>query len=265
MAEHGISGPVIGLAMDGTGYGADGTVWGGEILLADYHCFERVGHFQHVALPGGDAAIREPWRMALAYLHHAFGKGLFDLPIEFIKRLDPMKAGIVLSMIEKNLNAPQTSSCGRLFDGVASLVGLRDRSSYRGQAAVELEMEMGEGEDYYSVVIPREGELIIPHAPIIRGIVTDLMEGMNRRTISRRFHNTLVRVFADACIELRNRRKLNRVVLSGGVFQNAFLLGQLEKILGELGFEVYTPSLVPANDGGISLGQTVVANAVLDR
>jgi hydrogenase maturation protein HypF len=265
MAEHGLSGPVIGLAMDGNGYGADGTVWGGEILVADYHCFQRVGHFQHVPLPGGDAAIREPWRMALAYLHHAFGKALFDLPIEFVKCLDPMKARIVLSMMEKNLNAPQTSSCGRLFDGVASLIGLRNRASYRGQAAVELEMEMAEGEDSYSVVIPGEGELIIPHAPIIRGIVADLMEGVDRRTISRRFHNTLVRVFGDACIELRNRHQLSRVVLGGGVFQNAFLLGQLEKILGELGFEVYTPHLVPPNDGGISLGQAVVANAILDR
>jgi len=265
MAEHGISGPVIGLAMDGTGYGGDGTIWGGEILLADYHCFERVGHFQHIPLPGGDAAIREPWRMALAYLHHAFGKGLFDLPIEFVKRLDPMRATIVLSMIEKNLNAPQTSSCGRLFDGVASLVGLRDRASYRGQAAVELEMEMAEGEEYYSVEIPGGGELILPHAPIIRGIVADLMEGVNRGTISRKFHNTLVRVFGDTCLKLRNRCQLNRVVLSGGVFQNVFLLDQLEKILGELGFAVYTPRLVPANDGGISLGQAVVANAILDR
>jgi len=266
MAEHGISGPVIGLAMDGTGYGTDGTIWGGEILLADFHCFERVGHFLNVSLPGGDAAVREPWRMALAYLHHAFGKRLFDLPIEFVKRLDPRKAKIILTMIEKNLNSPQTSSCGRLFDGVAALLGLRDRASYRGQAAVELEMEMGDGEGYYSVVIG-EGKpgLIIPQAPIIRGVIADLIDGVDRRAISRKFHNTLVRVFADACIKLRHGRKLNRVVLSGGVFQNGFLLGELEKILLESGFEVYTHSLVPANDGGISLGQAVVANAIVDR
>ena len=266
MAEHGISGPVIGLAMDGTGYGADGTVWGGEILVADLHCFERAGHFQNVPLPGGDAAIHEPWRMALAYLYGAFGKGLFDLPIEFVKRLDPRKATIILTMIEKNLNSPQTSSCGRLFDGVAALLGLRDRASYRGQAAVELEMEMGEGDGSYSVVIGQEKpRLIIPQAPIIRGVIADLVEGVDRGTISRKFHNTLVRVFADACIRLRGQRKLNRVVLSGGVFQNAFLLGELEKILVDSGFEVYTHSLVPANDGGISLGQAMVANAVLDR
>jgi hydrogenase maturation protein HypF len=266
MAEHGISGPVIGLAMDGTGYGSDGTLWGGEILLAELHRFERVGHFQNVSLPGGEAAIREPWRMALAYLHHAFGKGLFELPLEFVGRLDPNKATIILTMIEKNLNSPQTSSCGRLFDGVSALLGLRDRASYRGQAAVELEMERGDGEGYYSVVIDQGKKgLIIPCAPIIRGVVADLIEGVDRRNISRKFHNTLVRVFADACILLRRHHRLNRVVLSGGVFQNAFLLAELEKILSDLGFEVYTHRLVPANDGGISLGQAMVANAVLDR
>jgi hydrogenase maturation protein HypF len=266
MAEHGISGPVIGLAMDGTGYGSDGTLWGGEFLLAELHRFERVGHFQNVSLPGGEAAIREPWRMALAYLHHAFGKGLFELPLEFVGRLDPNKATIILTMIEKNLNSPQTSSCGRLFDGVSALLGLRDRASYRGQAAVELEMERGDGEGYYSVVIDQGKKgLIIPCAPIIRGVVADLIEGVDRRNISRKFHNTLVRVFADACILLRRRHRLNRVVLSGGVFQNAFLLAELEKILSDLDFEVYTHRLVPANDGGISLGQAMVANAVLDR
>ena len=265
MAENGVSGPVIGLAMDGTGYGTDGTIWGGEILLANFHSFERVGHLQNVPLPGGEAAIREPWRMGLAYLHHVFGNGLFDLPIEFVKGLDPKKTKIILTMIEKNFNSPQTSSCGRLFDGVAALLGLRDRAFYRGQAAVELEMEMGEDEDHYSVEIPGEGGLIIPQNPIIRGIVSDLLRGVDPKTISRKFHNTLVRLFTDACIKLWHRHKVSRVALSGGVFQNAFLLGELEKILLNLGFEVYTHSLVPTNDGGISLGQAMVANAVLDR
>jgi len=265
MAEHGISGPVIGLAMDGTGYGTDGTVWGGEFLVADFDGFERAGHFQNVSLPGGEAAIHEPWRMALAYLHRAFGKDLFDLPIEFVEHLDRKKATIILAMIERDLNCPQTSSCGRLFDGVSALLGLRDRASYRGQAAVELEMGIGHGEGYYPVVIQEEKPgFIIPCGPFIQGVITDLIEGLGRGTISRRFHNTLVRIFVDACIKLRNGRTLNRVVLSGGVFQNAFLLGQLEEILADLGFEAYTHSSVPTNDGGISLGQAMVANAILD-
>jgi hydrogenase maturation protein HypF len=208
----------------------------------------------------------EPWRMALAYLHHAFGKGLFELSLEFVKRLDPRKATIILAMIEKNLNSPRTSSCGRLFDAVSALLCLRERASYRGQAAVELEMEMGDGDGYYPVEIGQEKEgLIIPHATIIQGVVSDLIEEVEPATISRKFHNTLVRILVDACVKLRNGRRLNRVVLSGGVFQNAFLVGELEKILAELGFEVYTHGLVPTNDGGISLGQAVVVNAVLDR
>ncbi len=266
MAENGISGPVVGLAMDGTGYGIDGTIWGGEILIADFHDFERVGHFEKAPLPGGEAAILEPWRMALAYLYQAFGKDLFDLPIAYVRNLPLKKAEIILTMIGSNVNAPQTSSCGRLFDGVAALLGLRDRISYRGQAAVELEMEMGEDEGSYSAAISEEeGELIIPHVPIIRAIVSDLLRGVDRGVISRRFHNTLVRLFTDVCIELREQRKLNRVALSGGVFQNVFLLEELEGTLGEIGFEVYTHGTVPTNDGGISLGQAMVANAVLDR
>ncbi len=266
MAEHGLSGQVIGLAMDGTGYGADGTIWGGEILLADFHQYERLGHFENVPLPGGEAAIREAWRMALVYLYQAFGSGLFDLPIEFVKRLDPNRTGIVLTMIEKHLNTPQASSCGRLFDGVAALLGLRDRIFYQGQAAIELEMEMGDSEDHYPIVLTKKKpRLIIPQTPFTRGVVSDLIEGIDRKTISRKFHNTLVRVFTDACIEVQRDRKLNRVVLSGGVFQNAFLLAELERTLSESGFEVYTHSLVPTNDGGISLGQAMVANAILDR
>jgi len=265
MAENGIGGAVIGIALDGTGYGPDGTLWGGEILIADYRHFERIGHFQHVPLPGGEAAIREPWRVALSLLYQTFGRDLFDLPIEFVKRLDRLKAGNILTMIERKINCPLTSSCGRLFDGIAALVGVRDRVSYKGQAAIELEMEMGEGEGLYPVTVPERGECIIPQNPIIHGVVSDLRQGVDRGTIIRKFHNTLVTVFADVCLKLRKERGLNRVCLSGGVFQNVFLLENLEKALSALGFEVYTHSMVPPNDGGIALGQVIVANAVLKR
>jgi hydrogenase maturation protein HypF len=265
MAEHGMAGPVIGVAMDGTGYGEDGTIWGGEILVADCQGFDRVGHFQPVALPGGEAAIREPWRMALVYLYQSFGESLFDLPIEFVERLESNRARTILAMIQKDLNTPKTSSCGRLFDGVASLLGLREKVSYRGQAAVELEMAIREGKGAYRSPIQMEDDrFVIFQAPIVRGVVSDLKDGMDRGEISWRFHNTLAQVFTQVCVKVRDRRKLNRVVLSGGVFQNAFLLDGLEKKLTESGFEVYTHSLVPTNDGGIALGQTVVANAILD-
>jgi hydrogenase maturation protein HypF len=267
MAENGVSGTVIGLAMDGTGYGTDGTVWGGEILVADLHGFERIGHLEQVPLPGGEAAVREPWRMGVVYLYKAFGPSFMDRPLPFVRNLDRTRAGLVVTMIEKNLNSPQTSSCGRLFDGVAALLGLRSRVSYRAQAAMELEMERGDGDcspcaDPWCEV---EKKLIIPQTAIVRGVVSDLLAGVDRPTISQRFHHTLVRVFADVCAEVRRRRSLSRVVLSGGVFQNGFLLGELEKTLLRLDFEVYTHGLVPTNDGGISLGQAVVANAILDR
>lgn len=266
MGEHGLDGPVIGLAMDGTGYGTDGRIWGGEVLVTDFHGFERVGHFEEIGLPGGEAAIREPWRMAMAYLHHTFGEELLDLPLEFVRRLEPSRARMLVTMIERNLNTPKTSSCGRLFDGVAALLGLRGQVSYRGQAAVELEAYMDEAAGTYPVMVREEGTgLIIPLAPIIRGVVSDIIGRVDGRTISRKFHNTLVRLLTDACLLVRARRHLNRVVLSGGVFQNAFLLAHLENRLTSAGFEVYTHSVVPTNDGGISLGQAVVANALLDR
>ena len=265
MAENGVSGTLIGLAMDGTGYGTDGTMWGGEVLVADLGRFERAGHFQYAPMPGGEAAVKEPWRMALAYLYQAFGRDLLKLPIEFVRGLDHDKTNMILTMIDRSVNCPETSSCGRLFDGVAALVGLRDRVSYEGQAAVELEMEMADGDEFYPVRIAGEETLIIQHDPIIRGVASDLAAGVDRGTISRKFHNTLVRALAEVCTRLRQARRLDRVALSGGVFQNVFLLGTLEETLLDLGFEVYTHSRVPANDGGISLGQAVVANAVLER
>ena len=267
MAENGLRGPVIGLAMDGTGYGTDGTIWGGEVLVADRKGFERVGHLETVRLPGGEAAVKAPWRMALAYLHLAFGRDLFDLPVPFVKRLDPRKAPLLLTMIDRGVNAPVTSSCGRLFDGVAALIGLRDRVSYEGQAAVELEMAMGEGDRMYPVEISEGGagdlSMILRVTPIIRAIVSDLTSGIDAGTISRTFHNTLTRLLTEATLRVREETGLTRVVLSGGVFQNVFLLTRTEEALRDQGLEVHTHSRVPTNDGGVSLGQAVVADAIL--
>ena len=146
LAENGIQGPVIGLALDGTGYGADRQIWGGEILLADLTSYTRAAHFEYVPLPGGDAAAKFPWRMALSYLYRSFGENLFNLPIKFVRDLDRQDAEIVLQMITKKVNSPFTSSCGRLFDAISSLVGLRQRIAYEGQAAVELEMCQSQSE-----------------------------------------------------------------------------------------------------------------------
>ncbi|MBI5580196.1 MAG: carbamoyltransferase HypF [Deltaproteobacteria bacterium] len=263
LAEFGIEGPVIGLACDGTGYGPDGTVWGGEVLVADVRGFERVAHLACVSMPGSAAAIKEPWRMGLSYLHDAFDNRMWDLDLPVLRENGDAKARLIVEMIEKQVNSPRTSSMGRLFDGVAAIAGLRGRVNYEGQAAMELEMAAADDTDSAYDFAWQDGEpLRILPAPIIRGVVSDLRDGVPVPVISARFHNSLVRMLSDLCVLLRGRRGLNRVVLSGGVFQNARLLGGLIPALEGSGFEVYSHRRVPTNDGGIALGQALIAAAI---
>lgn len=262
MAENHLEGRVIGIALDGTGFGTDGNIWGGEVLLADYRDFERVAHFEYVPMPGGAAAIREPWRMAVSYLAHHFGRRLFDLEIPFVKQLDRRHVETVLRMIEKSLNCPLTSSCGRLFDAVAALVGVRQEVNYEGQAAIELEMTMGASKDdlYYPLSLTRKNAgWIISTKPLLEAIIGDLLNGVPTGVISLRFHNGLVEVFTQLAMLLRERTGTKRVCLSGGTFQNVYLLERLQSRLLSNGFEVFTHSQVPAGDGGLSLGQALVA------
>jgi len=261
LAEHGIGGPVIGLAMDGTGYGADGQIWGGEVLLADLTSFHRAAHLEYIPLPGGDAATKSPWRTALAYLDKAYGDELLHLPLVWVRRLDPENAQIVLHMARKGINSPLTSSCGRLFDAVSSLVGLRDTIAYEGQAAIELEMCRSPKErGTYPWQVRQENDpWIMETIPLVRGVVEDLQGGVRRGRISGRFHNTLIQMFSEVCIRLREQTGINRVAMSGGSFQNATLLTGLTRLLTSQGFSVYTHSLVPSNDGCLALGQAVCA------
>jgi hydrogenase maturation protein HypF len=261
LAEHGIQGPVIGLAMDGTGYGTDRQIWGGEVLLCDLTSFQRAAHLDYVPLPGGDAAAKFPWRMALAYLEKAYGDRLFDLPLEWIGRLDPDQSSIVLQMARRRFNSPWTSSCGRLFDAVSSLVGLRDRTAYEGQAAIELEMCQSPNESGAYPWRVQDGSYpwIMETTPLIRGVVDDLQGRVSRGRISGRFHNTLIEMFSDVCIRLREETGIDRVAMSGGSFQNVTLLTGLTRRLTSHGFSVYTHSLVPTNDGCLALGQAVCA------
>jgi hydrogenase maturation protein HypF len=261
LAEHGIGGPVIGLAMDGTGYGADGQIWGGEVLLADLTSFHRAAHLEYIPLPGGDAATKSPWRTAVAYLDKAYGDELLRLPLAWVRRLDPENAQIVLHMARKGINSPLTSSCGRLFDAVSSLVGLRDTIAYEGQAAIELEMCRSPKErGTYSWQVRQENDpWIMETIPLVRGVVEDLQGGVRRGRISGRFHNTLIQMFSEVCIRLREQTGINRVAMSGGSFQNATLLTGLTRLLTSQGFSVYTHSLVPSNDGCLALGQAVCA------
>ncbi|MBV9793817.1 MAG: carbamoyltransferase HypF [Actinobacteria bacterium] len=262
LADNGATGPVIGVAFDGTGYGLDGTIWGGEFLVAGLTGFERAGHLAPVPLPGGAAAIRQPWRMAAAYLDAA---GLADAgPVGGldVARRHQGQWAPVLSMARKGVNAPPTSSAGRLFDAVAALLGVRDTTNYEGQAAVELEQLADETERVgYRAGLSDGAPFQVAGADLVRAAAEDLAGGVARPVIAARFHHGVARLIEDGCRETRERTGLGTVALSGGVFQNLLLLTEVAGRLEAAGFQVLTHAQVPCNDGGISLGQAVVAGA----
>ncbi len=260
MAEHGLTEPCLGMIFDGIGYGADGHIWGGEFLLGDYRGYQRLGHFAYVPMPGGDAASRQPYRMALSYLYQAYGEDLPELPV--LTNIPAGERKLLLQMIDQSINSPLTSSCGRLFDAVAALVGLRSHVSYEGQAALELEMTIAEGAAFtpYPYQLRRiAGQLIFDPQQCLRAVVEDLQKGTPVARISGAFHITLASMLLEVCRELGEQSGVSRVVLSGGVFQNRFLTEHATSLLQGAGLEVFTHSLVPPNDGGLSLGQAVIA------
>jgi hydrogenase maturation protein HypF len=266
MAENRIDGRVIGIALDGTGYGTDGAVWGGEVLVCDAMGFERAAWLKYAGLPGGAAAIREPWRMALSYLWQKFGGKTLDLALPFMRGIDKRSMEFVLRMLESGVNAPPTSSCGRLFDAVAAIANVRTSVSYEAQAAIELEACL---ERNVSVLPYRfelrdcDDHLEIGRSAFMRELVSDVRDSVPPGIISRRFHDGLADVLAMAALVIRKRSGFKRICLSGGTFQNNYLAARLEKLLREEDFEVFTHSEIPCGDGGLSLGQAMVAAATL--
>ncbi len=264
MADNGENGPVIGVAFDGTGYGEDGQIWGGEFLVGDFQHFARSAHFKYVVLPGGEAAIKKPYRMALSYLSglpQALVKGL-----SLFGRVDPQELRIIEKQIETRLNSPLTSSCGRLFDAVSSLLGMCDVVTYEGEAAVKLEMLADESvkETYHWPFSQKSLPLIIDQAPLLKGVIKDIRAGVPTPIISAKFHNSLGKMTAEVCTLLRQHSGLSKVALSGGVFQNLYLLRRTLDYLEEKGFTVLIHHQVPCNDGGLALGQAVIANAMVN-
>jgi hydrogenase maturation protein HypF len=256
MAENHVSERVIGVAFDGTGYGTDGKIWGGEFLFCDYAGFERFAHFRYVPLAGGDATVREPWRMALAHLRDAFGHSVPELPM--FNRVPENKIKAVNQILERRINCVDTSSCGRLFDAVSAIAGVRLATNYEGQAAIELEMHAESGvEEWYPFEI-EAGE--IDTRPLIRAVVADVLRGIN---VSAKFHNTIATIVLEVALQMRSIEKMNRVCLSGGTYQNVYLLSRSVALLRRAGFEVLLHSAVPANDGGLALGQAVIASQQL--
>ena len=271
MAEHGLDSgtQVIGVCFDGTGYGPDGTIWGGEILLTGYESFTRVARLKPIPLPGGDAAIRRPYRTALAHLWAAGVGWRHDLPP--VTASTSTEQSVVLHQLETGLNSTDTSSMGRLFDAVASLASVRQTVTYEGQAAIELENLVAQSVQarYSFDLIPTDPEGLsdysdiqfeIDSGEVIREAAADVMEDVPASVIAAKFHNAVAKMTEDAIVLLADQVPLERVALSGGVFQNVTLLARITRSLQQNGFQVLTHNMVPPNDGGIALGQAVVAH-----
>lgn len=262
MADNGLDNrQLIGLSFDGTGYGTDGAIWGGEVLLASYLNFERLAHLEYLPLPGSDSAIRHPWRIAVGYAH-ALNLELDDLP--FLKNIDKQAIKIVKQQVDKNLNAPLTSSMGRLFDAVASLIGVRTDVTYEAQAAIEMEVLskpfISSAKAYSYSIDETESGMVIRLKELLTSIIQDVRGKESAGMIGARFHKTIAEIAVDISKHARTKTNLNEVALSGGVWQNQILLNLVRDGLEQEGFVVYFHKQVPTNDGGLSLGQAVVAN-----
>jgi len=267
MADNGLDDRrVIGLSFDGTGYGTDGAIWGGEVLLASYADFERFAHLEYLPLPGGDSAIRHPWKIAVAYAH-ALGIEIGDLP--FLKNVDPQAVKIIWQQVDRKLNTVQTSSMGRLFDAVASLIGIRNDVTYEAQAAIEMEVlskpfvSMVKSYPYF--IEESKGGLNIQLKGLLSSVVRSLHSNESAEMIGARFHKTIADMAVGVCKYARIKTDLNEVALSGGVWQNQILLNLVRDGLEREGFVFYFHKQVPTNDGGLALGQAVIANVIARR
>ncbi|HEX5926863.1 MAG TPA: carbamoyltransferase HypF [Baekduia sp.] len=261
LAEHGVEGPAVGAIYDGSGFGTDGTAWGGELLVGDASGFTRAGHLLAVALPGGDRAVAEPWRMACAWLVAAGDAEIPELPSPLRRWVTPRRWADVARLARSGLAAPPTTSAGRLLDAVAALCGVRSTVTYEGQAAIELEA-LADRAEHRAYPLEITDDLILDARPTLRTVVADLASGVPVATIAARAHNALAHATAAACATAADRSHTDIVVLSGGVFQNRLLLEACTDNLTARGLRVLHPERLPCNDGGISYGQAAVAAAV---
>jgi hydrogenase maturation protein HypF len=257
MAEHFLDEKVIGVALDGTGYGTDGNIWGSEFIVCDLNDFERITHFEYIPLPGGDTATEEPWRIAVSWLFKVYGRDFLKLDIPLLHQVDCEKIEMILKMIERKINCPLTSGAGRLFDAVASLLGLVQVATFQAEGPMRLESlaEDGRAESY-----PVTCGQTIGFDKTIRALIDDILNNVDKVTIATKLHNTIILTIFDSVKKIRSREGINKVVLSGGVFQNKYLLTGTTELLQKNKFEVYSHASVPTNDGGIALGQLAVAS-----
>jgi hydrogenase maturation protein HypF len=256
MAENHLDEKVIGISMDGTGYGTDGCTWGGEFFITDLMEFTRYNHFDYVSLPGGDKAVNEPWRMALSFLYKYFGNDIDYTKISLFQSVSEHQIAFVKEMIDKKINTPLSSGAGRIFDAVSAILGLCSILNFDSEAPIRLESAINSATDSY---YPFEVGRTVVFAKTLKAIIDDLQEE-DISLISAKFHNTIAKVIADISEKIRKDILLNKVVLSGGVFQNKYLLEKATRLLTEKHFEVFSNHLVPSNDGGVSLGQLIIAS-----
>ena len=256
MAESGIDEKVIGICLDGTGYGDDGNIWGGEFLVADLKEYSRFTHLEYIPLPGGDKAVDEPWRMAYSYLYKYFRNDFDYKKIPLFKTIDDQTLSLVRDMLEKNINSPLSSGTGRLFDAVSAILGLCSKATFDSEAPMRLESVINCKTDaYYPFNIGND----VSFADMFHEIIKDLSQ-YDPGFISTKFHNTIAQVILDVSELIRKKTALKKVILSGGVFQNKYLVERSLALLKQRKFDVFTNHLVPANDGGIALGQIVIAS-----
>lgn len=256
MAEHQLDEKVIGIAFDGIGLGDDNKIWGGEFFVCDLADYERYTYFDYVKMPGGDKATKHPWRMAVSYLHKYYGREFTKMNLAFLKEVPEFELDFVIAMLEKNLNCPETSSCGRLFDAVSGMINICTNASFHAEAPMRLEAAIDSTcTDSYAFKIGDSIDL----KQLFEGIIEDLNNDVSQSIIAAKFHNTIINIILAITEKLRKERGLNKVVLSGGSFQNRYILEKIEKLLADNNFEVYSHENIPSNDGGLALGQLVIA------
>lgn len=261
IVDNDIKGGVIGAAFDGTGYGRDGNIWGGEFFAGGLKGFERAAHLEYIPMPGADAAVREPWRMAESYLYKAYG-------MSYLKKFKKRGQAPLFKMIDKGINSPLTSSAGRLFDAAASLVLGRKKAGFEAELPIAFEkIAAKDREEVYRYTVKigpssfRGAPASIGTAIVIKSVMDDIREGVDKAVISARFHNTVARIISGTAEFLGRKSGIKKIVLSGGVFQNKYLTGKASDLLGKKGFEVFVHLSVSATDSGIPIGQAAIANA----
>jgi len=256
MAEHGLDEEVIGICLDGTGFGPDENIWGSEFMIADLKSFSRFTHFDYIPMPGGEKAIKEPWRMAYSYIFNYFGDNFDYKSVPLFNSINSQKLSLIKEMIVKKMNSPLTSGAGRLFDAVSAILGLCPVETFDSEAPMRLESAIDcETNEFY----PFLANKTVIFADTLKAILADIPR-QEISVIAAKFHNTVAQVILEVSNQIRKDTCLKKVVLSGGVFQNKYLLEKSSFLLNSNGFKVFTNHLVPANDGGISLGQIIIAS-----